>query len=111
MKRRDGKSGLRLLPVLVALSLTAPALAQTVTQPAIFPTPTSIALEGGTVTLGRSVVLVVAPGADPASVALVRRILGTAGVTKISTASRLPATLDRPHIAPAPARRRWCAMP
>ncbi|WAH64053.1 beta-N-acetylhexosaminidase family protein [Xanthomonas hortorum] len=98
MKRRDGKSGLRLLPVLVALSLTAPALAQTVTQPAIFPTPTSIALEGGTVTLGRSVVLVVAPGADPASVALVRRILGTAGVTKISTASRLPATLDRPHI-------------
>ncbi|UUF03981.1 beta-N-acetylhexosaminidase family protein [Xanthomonas hortorum] len=98
MKRRDGKSGLRLLPVLVALSLTAPALAQPVTQPAIFPTPTSIALEGGTVTLGRSVVLVVAPGADPASVALVRRILGTAGVTKISTASRLPATLDRPHI-------------
>ncbi|MCE4370863.1 beta-N-acetylglucosaminidase domain-containing protein [Xanthomonas hortorum] len=98
MKRRDGKSGLRLLPVLVALSLTAPALAQPVTQPAIFPTPMSIALEGGTVTLGRSVVLVVAPGADPASVALVRRILGTAGVTKISTASRLPATLDRPHI-------------
>ncbi|CAD0363716.1 beta-N-acetylhexosaminidase family protein [Xanthomonas hortorum] len=98
MKRRDGKSGLRLLPVLVALSLTAPALAQPVTQPAIFPTPMSIALEGGTVTLGRSVVLVVAPGADPESVALVRRILGTAGVTKLSTASRLPATLDRPHI-------------
>ncbi|WOB51744.1 beta-N-acetylglucosaminidase domain-containing protein [Xanthomonas hydrangeae] len=98
MTRRDGKPGLRLLPVLVALSLTAPALAQPVTQPAIFPTPTSIALEGGTVTLGRSVVLVAAPGADPASVALVRRTLGTAGVTKISTASRLPATLDRPHI-------------
>ncbi|CAD7733484.1 hypothetical protein LMG31886_40640 [Xanthomonas hydrangeae] len=98
MTRRDGKPGLRLLPVLVALSLTAPALAQPVTQPAIFPTPTSIALEGGTVTLGRSVVLVAAPGADPASVALVRRSLGTAGVTKISTASRLPATLDRPHI-------------
>jgi hyaluronoglucosaminidase len=98
MKRRHGKAGLRLLPVLVAMSLAAPALAQPVTQPAIYPTPMSIALEGGSVTLGQSVVLVVAPGADPESVALVRRILGNAGVTKVAAASRLPATLDRPHI-------------
>ncbi|MFC7520470.1 beta-N-acetylglucosaminidase domain-containing protein [Xanthomonas populi] len=98
MKRRNGKSGVRLLPVLVALSLAAPALAQPVTQPAIFPIPASLTLQGGTVTLGQSVVLVVAPGADPESVALVRRILGTAGVTKVATASRLPATLDRAHI-------------
>ncbi|MBB5863832.1 beta-N-acetylglucosaminidase domain-containing protein [Xanthomonas sp. 3058] len=98
MKRRNRKSGLRLLSVLVVAGLAAPALAEPVTQPALFPTPVSIALEGQTIALGRSVVLVVAPGADPESVALVRRILGTAGVTKIATASRLPATFDRPHL-------------
>ncbi|MBB5736658.1 hyaluronoglucosaminidase [Xanthomonas arboricola] len=101
MKRRDRKSGLRPLSLWLAAGLaaaTVPALAQPVTQPAIFPAPVSITLEGGTVTLGQSVVLVAAPGADPESVALVRRILGTAGVTRIATAARLPATLDRPHI-------------
>lgn len=101
MKRRDRKSGLRPLSLWLAAGLaaaTVPALAQPVTQPAIFPAPVSLTLEDGTVTLGQSVVLVVAPGADPESVALVRRILGTAGVTKIATAARLPATLDRPHI-------------
>ncbi|WP_115554804.1 beta-N-acetylhexosaminidase family protein [Xanthomonas arboricola] len=98
MKRRNRKSGLRLLSVLVAVGLTAPALATPVTQPALFPTPVSIVLDGQTISLGRSVVLVVAPGADPASVALVRRLLGSAGVSKIATASRLPTTLDRPHI-------------
>lgn len=99
--RRAGTSGLRPLSLWLAAGLAAaavPALAQPVTQPAIFPTPVAITLDGGTVTLGRSVVLVVAPGADPEAVALVRRILGTAGVTKIATAARLPATLDRPHI-------------
>ncbi|MBB4759332.1 hyaluronoglucosaminidase [Xanthomonas campestris] len=92
---------MRPLSLWLAAGLAAaavPALAQPVTQPAIFPTPVAITLDGGTVTLGRSVVLVVAPGADPEAVALVRRILGTAGVTKIATAARLPATLDRPHI-------------
>ncbi|PPT36825.1 beta-N-acetylglucosaminidase [Xanthomonas arboricola] len=101
MMRRAGTSGLRPLSLWLAAGLAAaavPALAQPVTQPAIFPTPVAITLDGGTVTLGRSVVLVVAPGADPEAVALVRRILGTAGVTKIATAARLPATLDRPHI-------------
>ncbi|PPT48686.1 beta-N-acetylhexosaminidase family protein [Xanthomonas arboricola] len=101
MKRRDRKSGLRPLSLWLAAGLaaaTVPALAQPVTQPAIFPAPVSITLEGGTVALGQSVVLVVAPGADPESVALVRRILGTAGVAKIATAARLPATFDRPHI-------------
>ncbi|MCS3809972.1 beta-N-acetylglucosaminidase domain-containing protein [Xanthomonas sp. 4461] len=98
MKRRNRKSGLRLLSVLVAAGLAAPAPAEPVTQPALFPTPVSIALDGETIALGQSVVLVVAPGADPASVALVRSLLGAAGVRKIATASRLPATLDRPHI-------------
>ncbi|MCS3747788.1 hyaluronoglucosaminidase [Xanthomonas arboricola] len=98
MKRRNRKSGLRLLSVLVAAGLAAPAPAEPVTQPALFPTPVSIALDGETIALGQSVVLVVAPGADPTSVALVRSLLGAAGVRKIATASRLPATLDRPHI-------------
>ncbi len=102
MKPRNSTPGVRLLSVLVALGLAAPALAQVVTepvtQPAIYPTPVSITLDGATVTLGRSVVLVVAPGADKATVALVRRILDSAGVTKIATAARLPAALDRPHI-------------
>ncbi|WP_386339348.1 beta-N-acetylglucosaminidase domain-containing protein [Xanthomonas citri pv. citri] len=102
MKRRNSKPGVRLLSVLVALGLAAPALAQSVTepvtQPAIYPTPVSITLDGATVTLGRSAVLVVAPGADKATVALVRSILDGAGVTKIATATRLPATLDRPYI-------------
>ncbi|WP_372359183.1 beta-N-acetylglucosaminidase domain-containing protein [Xanthomonas axonopodis] len=102
MKPRNSTPGVRLLSVLVALGLAAPALAQAVTepvtQPAIYPTPVSITLDGATVTLGRSVVLVVAPGADQATVALVRRILDSAGVTKIATATRLPAALDRPHI-------------
>ncbi|QOY23389.1 beta-N-acetylglucosaminidase [Xanthomonas citri] len=102
MKRRNSKPGVRLLSVLGVLGLAAPALAQSViepvTQPAIYPTPVSITLDGATVTLGRSVVLVVAPGADKATVALVRSILNGAGVTKIATATRLPATLDRPHI-------------
>ncbi|UXA71322.1 beta-N-acetylglucosaminidase domain-containing protein [Xanthomonas prunicola] len=102
MKRRNSKPGVRLFSVLAALGMAAPALAQVatepVTQPAIYPTPVSITLDGATVTLGRSVVLVVAPGADKATVALVRSILGSAGVTKIATATRLPATLDRPHV-------------
>ncbi|WP_372356714.1 beta-N-acetylglucosaminidase domain-containing protein [Xanthomonas sp. NCPPB 3443] len=102
MKPRNSTPGVRLLSVLVALGLAAPALAQAVTepvtQPAIYPTPVSITLDGATVTLGRSVVLVVAPGADKATVALVRRILDSAGVTKIATATRLPAALDRLHI-------------
>ncbi|NIK65657.1 beta-N-acetylglucosaminidase domain-containing protein [Xanthomonas cannabis] len=98
MKRRSGKSGLRLLPMVVALGLATSALAEPITQPAIFPAPVSITLDGETISLGRSVVLVVAPGADKATVALVRGILTTAGVSNIATATRLPATLDRPHI-------------
>ncbi|MFO3704973.1 beta-N-acetylglucosaminidase domain-containing protein [Xanthomonas codiaei] len=98
MQRGNRQTGMRLLPVLVALGLALPAMAEPVTQPAIFPTPVSISLDGQTITLGDSVVLVVAPGADPAAVALVRRVLGAAGVGKIATASRLPASFDRPHV-------------
>ncbi|MEA5124222.1 beta-N-acetylglucosaminidase domain-containing protein [Xanthomonas floridensis] len=98
MQQGNRQTGMRLLSVLVALGLAVPAMAEPVTQPAIFPTPVSIDLDGETITLGDSVVLVVAPGADPAAVALVRRVLGSAGVGKIATASRLPASFDRPHV-------------
>lgn len=102
MKRRSSNPGVRLLSVLVALGVAAPILAQSmtdpVTQPAIYPTPVSMQLGGTTLTLGRSVVLVAAPGADAATVALVRSILTSVGVTKIATITRLPATLDRPYI-------------
>ncbi|RXD05911.1 beta-N-acetylglucosaminidase [Sphingomonas sp. UV9] len=76
----------------------AGAAAQPVTLPALFPSPTSIDLGTGSVTLGRSVVLVAAPGTDPETIALVRQILATAGVDTIATAKRLPSTPDRPHI-------------
>ncbi|QNH15326.1 beta-N-acetylglucosaminidase [Xanthomonas sp. SS] len=100
MTRRATRAGLSLLSMTVALglALAAPATAQPVTRPALFPSPVSIRLEAGTVALGRKVVLVAAPGADQASVALVRRILVSAGVEHIATASRLPATFEQTYI-------------
>jgi hyaluronoglucosaminidase len=82
---------------LTALSATW-SLAQPVTRPAIFPAPVSIELQRGTVTLGKTVVLIAAPGTDPATIALLRKILTAAGVETIRTAPRLPSTLDRLHI-------------
>ncbi|WP_230769018.1 beta-N-acetylglucosaminidase domain-containing protein [Sphingomonas sp. Leaf4] len=86
------------LPLAALLATAAPAVAQLPTLPALTPAPVSTTLTGGAVTLGDSVVLVTAPGTDPAVVALVRAMLGDAGVRTITTASRLPATVDRPHI-------------
>ncbi|MEG8020793.1 beta-N-acetylhexosaminidase family protein [Sphingomonas aerolata] len=82
----------------MATTVSAQGAAQPVTMPAIFPAPTSVALRTGTITLGRSVVLVAPAGTDGDSVALVREILRAAGVTTITTARRLPAAPDRPHI-------------
>ncbi|MBD8469474.1 beta-N-acetylglucosaminidase domain-containing protein [Sphingomonas sp. CFBP 8765] len=82
----------------LATTVSAQGAAQPVTMPAIFPAPTSVALQAGTITLGRSVVLVAPAGTDGDSVALVREILRAAGVTTITTARRLPAAPDRPHI-------------
>ena len=83
-------------PLLAAALLTAPAHAAT--RPAIFPAPTELTLGTGTVTLGRAVTLVVAPGTDPATVALVERILRTAGVERIDTARRRAPGPDRVRI-------------
>ncbi|WP_343672535.1 beta-N-acetylglucosaminidase domain-containing protein [Chitinophaga sp.] len=75
-----------------------PILARPVTLPAIFPTPVSITPGKGSVMLGKSIVLVVAPGADPEAEALVRNTLTAAGVETITTARQLPSVPDRPYI-------------
>lgn len=86
-----------LLFTLAGLAATQ-AAAEPVTLPMLVPAPVSMTATGGTVTLGRSVMLVEGAGADADTVALVRRILTAAGVETIATARRLPATIDRPHI-------------
>ena len=106
MKRSRNRSQARLLPLFAAFGIAASppanAASQPTTLPAIFPTPTSITLGTGTVTLARSVVLIAAPGSDPESVASVRTLLTAAGVKQIDTSRRLPATLDRTHIVIGP---------
>jgi hyaluronoglucosaminidase len=89
-----------LAAITVALmNLTAvPVCAQTTTLPAIYPAPVSIVLGKGKVTLGKSVVLIVASGTDPDTVALVRSILTSNGVDTIATSGRLPLVPDRPHV-------------
>ncbi|MES3097205.1 beta-N-acetylhexosaminidase family protein [Sphingomonas aerolata] len=100
MTRRMAMTGTyaALIAMGLATTVSAQGAAQPVTMPAIFPAPTSVALRTGTITLGRSVVLVAPAGTDGDSVALVREILRAAGVTTITTARRLPAVPDRPHI-------------
>lgn len=90
----------------LALTAAAVALAQPVaaqisqpaTLPAIIPTPVSMTLGKGSVTLGRSVVLVAAPGTDPATVALIRTILTEAGVQAVTSAQRLPKADARTRV-------------
>ncbi|MGP7796566.1 beta-N-acetylglucosaminidase domain-containing protein [Sphingomonas sp. CLY1604] len=91
MIRRIATGG-RLALTVAAVALAQPVAAQAVqpaTLPAIIPTPVSMTLGTGSVTLGRSVVLVAAPGTDPATVALVRAILTEAGVQAVTSAQRV----------------------
>lgn len=89
----------RTLGLATALAtLAVPAAAQVPTLPAVFPAPTHMALTGGSVVPGRAVVLVVAPNTQPETVALVRAILAEAGVASVTTAARLPRTLERVHL-------------
>ncbi|MBB3347541.1 beta-N-acetylglucosaminidase domain-containing protein [Sphingomonas sp. BK069] len=89
-------------PLWLAAALAGTAVtsasAQVPTLPAIFPAPTSMALIGGRVALDRAAVLVVAPGTAPETVALVRAALTAAGVTQVTIANRLPATLAALHV-------------
>lgn len=80
------------------VSLSAPAGADMVARPALFPEPVALDLGHGAVALGRSVTLIVAPGTEPGTVALVRQILTASGVTAIAETKRLPAIPDRATI-------------
>jgi len=75
-----------------------PAYSQKATLPAIFPAPVSISLNKGSIILGESVVLIVTPGTDPETAALIRSILLSAGVENITTARQLPKVLDLPYV-------------
>ncbi|RZK33346.1 MAG: beta-N-acetylglucosaminidase, partial [Hymenobacter sp.] len=68
------------------------------TLPAIFPEPVSVELGKGSVMLGKSVVLIVAPGTDPETAALVRKILMSSGVETVTTAQKVPAVLEHSYI-------------
>src|SRR5436305_189477 len=97
----DGWMGGALAAITLALlSSTAPA--SPATLPALFPAPASMTLGDGTIALGRSVALIVAPGTEPETATLVRTLLAQAGVTQVTTPSRLPAALDRPTIVLGP---------
>jgi hyaluronoglucosaminidase len=96
MTRRRGTIGMFAAATLAGLGTAATA--EPVTLPAIFPAPASVTLGSGAVSLGDSVVLVVAPGTQDETVALVRSSLSAAGVTTITSARTVPATPDRPHV-------------
>ena len=98
MTRRRGRIGGYAAMATMLAALAGAAAAEPVTLPALFPAPASIALGNGAVTLGESVTLVVAPGTQGETVALVRSILAAAGVGTIATARAVPATLDRTYV-------------
>jgi len=68
------------------------------TLPLIFPAPVSIELKNGSFVLGKSVVMIVAPGTDPGTVTLVKNILMSAAVETITMARQVPAVVDLPYV-------------
>jgi len=72
--------------------------AEPTTLPVLSPTPTTVELLGGRIDLQGPIRLVVAPGTDPVTVDLVRRILTSAGAGAIETTERAPAELDRLYV-------------
>ncbi|TPG59499.1 beta-N-acetylhexosaminidase family protein [Hymenobacter nivis] len=77
---------------------TGATFSRPATLPALVPAPVSVKLGNGLITLAKSVVLIVAPGTDPESVALIRSILTSSGVETIGTARQLPAALDHLYL-------------
>ena len=96
--RQGGRLKALGLSMASVVSLSAPAGADMVARPALFPEPVALDLGHGAVALGRSVTLIVAPGTEPGTVTLVRQILTASGVTAIAEAKRLPAIPDRATI-------------
>ncbi|KTW00253.1 beta-N-acetylglucosaminidase [Sphingomonas yabuuchiae] len=102
MTRAANKGMGAALAAIALATLTPAAQANPATLPAIFPVPVAMTLGDGEMTLGRAVTLIVAPGTEPETAALVRDLLAKAGVTDIATAKRLPASPDRPTIVIGP---------
>lgn len=75
-----------------------PLTVRPATLPAIFPAPVLVELKKGSMMLGKSVALIVAPGTDPEIAALTRKILTSAGVETVVTARQLPSVIDLPYI-------------
>jgi hyaluronoglucosaminidase len=73
-------------------------LMQSNTMPAIFPTPVSVELMKGSITLGKSVGLIVTSGTDPEIVTFVQKSLKLAGVETFKTARQLPLVFDVTYI-------------
>lgn len=80
------------LGMATVLSPAVTAGAEMVARPALFPEPVAFDLARGQVALGPSATLVVAPGTEPGTVALVRQVLSDAGVSTIAEAKRPPVT-------------------
>lgn len=82
----------------VALLTSTTTIAQTL--PTIFPAPVSIELKKGTIPLAdKSILLVDAPGTDPATTSLIIDMLNAAGVTSIKRVPKRPTGIpDRPYI-------------
>jgi hyaluronoglucosaminidase len=87
-----------LAAALVATSAAAEPSPPPPALPAIFPTPVSITQHRGSVLLGSGVVVVAAPDTDPATVALLRTMLATAGVGTVTTARTLTPRGDRTQV-------------
>jgi hyaluronoglucosaminidase len=96
--RQGGRLKALGLSMASVVSLSAPAGADMVARPTLFPEPAALDLGHGAVALGQSVTLIVAPGTEPGTVALVRQILTASGVTAIAETKRLPAIPDRATI-------------
>lgn len=98
--RRSGKLGpLTILATTLATMAAIPAAAHAddvpPTLPAIFPAPVSTTLGKGSFPLGTTVELVAASGTEAGTIALVRDILASAGVEKITTVKQPSA---RPNV-------------
>lgn len=105
MTRRNwglGKRAALLVAAGVAGSQAPASAAEPATLPAVFPTPAAMQLGQGAIPLGDEVVLVAAPGADRDTVAALETILHKAGVTRIVTAARVPAAVERVYIVVGP---------
>lgn len=74
------------------------SLSATSTLPAIFPTPVSMKLGKGNISLGHSVVVVSSSTVDAGTSTLVAQALQDAGVKTVKTAKKLPKNVDATYI-------------